>query len=114
MRQARAGFITNFFGCAGYEIVESPGFATVEEGVKAALESKPSMIVICSSDEEYATLGVEAVQQVKKAVPAMPFIVAGNPTESIEQLKAAGVDDFIHIRLNVLETLQKYNNLLLK
>ena len=33
MRQ-RAGFITNFFGCAGYEIVESPGFATVEEGVK--------------------------------------------------------------------------------
>ena len=33
----------------------------------------------------------------------MPFIVAGNPTESIEQLKAAGVDDFIHIRLNVLK-----------
>jgi len=114
MRQARAGFITNFFGCAGYEIVESPGFATVEEGVKAALESKPSMIVVCSSDEEYATLGVEAVQQVKKAAPVISFIVAGNPTESIEQLKAAGVDDFIHIRLNVLETLQKYNNLLLK
>ena len=34
MRQARAGFITNFFGCAGYEIVEPAGFTTVEEGLK--------------------------------------------------------------------------------
>ena len=26
MRQARAGFITNFFGCAGYEIAETAGY----------------------------------------------------------------------------------------
>ena len=52
MRQARAGFITNFFGCAGYQIVEPAGFATVEEGVKAAGEAKPDLIVVCSSDEE--------------------------------------------------------------
>ena len=72
MRQARAGFITNFFGCAGYQIVEPAGFATVEEGVKAAGEAKPDLIVVCSSDEEYATLGVEAAKQCKAQYPNTP------------------------------------------
>ena len=114
MRQARAGFITNFFGCAGYQIVEPAGFATVEEGVKAAGEAKPDLIVVCSSDDEYATLGVEAAQQCKAQFPNTPFLVAGNPTECLDALKAAGTDDFIHVRVNILESLRKYNQLLLK
>ncbi len=114
MRQARAGFITNFFGCAGYEIVEPAGFATVEEGIKAMTEVKPDLIAVCSSDEEYATLGVEAAKQCKTTFPNTPFIVAGNPTESIDALKAAGADDFIHVRTNLLESLKSYNEKLLK
>ncbi|MCQ2283568.1 MAG: methylmalonyl-CoA mutase family protein [Bacteroidales bacterium] len=114
MRQARAGFITNFFGCAGYEIVEPAGFASVEEGVKAAAEVKPALIVVCSSDEEYATLGVEAAKQCKQQFPNVPFLVAGNPTESIDALKAAGAEDFIHVRTNILESLKSYNQRLLK
>ena len=114
MRQARAGFITNFFGCAGYEIVEPAGFATVEEGVKAAGEAKPDLIVVCSSDEEYATLGVEAAKQCKAQFPNIPFLVAGNPTECLDALKEAGTDDFIHVKVNILESLKKYNELLLK
>ncbi|MDY6326721.1 MAG: methylmalonyl-CoA mutase family protein [Bacteroidales bacterium] len=114
MRQARAGFITNFFGCAGYQIVEPAGFATVEEGVKAACEAKPDLVVVCSSDEEYATLGVEAAKQCKTSLPGTPFIVAGNPTECIEALKEAGTDDFIHVKVNILETLRRYNKQLLK
>lgn len=114
MRQTRAGFITNFFGCAGYKIVEPAGFATVEEGVKAAGEAKPDLIVVCSSDEEYATLGVEAAKQCKAQFPNTPFLVAGNPTECLDALKEAGTDDFIHVRVNILESLKKYNEMLLK
>ena len=114
MRQARAGFITNFFGCAGYEIVEPSGFATVEEGVKAAGEANPDLIVVCSSDEEYATLGVEAAKQCKAQYPNTPFLVAGNPTECLDALKEAGTDDFIHVKVNILESLRKYNQMLLK
>ena len=114
MRQARAGFITNFFGCAGYQIIEPAGFPTVEEGVKAAGEAKPDLIVVCSSDEEYATLGVEAAKQCKAQFPNTPFLVAGNPTECLDALKEAGTDDFIHVRVNILESLRKYNQLLLK
>ena len=62
MRQARAGFTSNFFGCAGYEIVENAGFATVDEGIEAAKAVKADIVVVCSSDEEYATFGVEAAK----------------------------------------------------
>lgn len=112
MLQARAGFATNFFGCAGYEIVDAPIAATVESGVKAALEAHPDIIVVCSSDEEYATLGVEAAKLAKTQNPHCYFIVAGNPTESIEALQQAGTDDFIHVKTNLLECLKKYNQLM--
>ena len=112
MRQARAGFVTNFFGCAGYEIIENAGFETVAEGVEAAKAVKADIVVICSSDEEYATYGVEAAKAVKAA--GLVFIVAGNPAEGVEELKAAGTDDFIHVRTNVLDCLKKYNEMLCK
>ncbi|MCL2289616.1 MAG: methylmalonyl-CoA mutase family protein [Bacteroidetes bacterium] len=112
MRQARAGFITNFFGCAGYEIIDNAGFASAEEGVKAALNAQPDLIVLCSSDEEYATLGIEITQQIKKNTKKIPVLIAGNPTEIIDTLNEAGVDDYIHVKNNVLEKLSIYNNLL--
>ncbi len=108
MRQARAGFITNFFGCAGFEIVDNSGFETVAAAVEAANAVKADYVVLCSSDEEYATTGVEFAKAWKAQSQAAVF-VAGNPTEAMEALKEAGVTDFIHARLNVLETLRKYS-----
>ena len=56
MRKARAAFSSNFFGCAGYEIIDNAGFATTDEAIKAALASGAEIVVICSSDEEYAEI----------------------------------------------------------
>jgi len=112
MRQARAGFVTNFFGCAGYQIIDNAGFATIAEGIEAAKAAKADIVVLCSSDEEYATLGEEAAKAAKAA--NFIFIIAGNPTECLEALTNAGTDDFIHVRTNVLECLKKYNKILLK
>jgi methylmalonyl-CoA mutase len=111
MRQARAGFITNFFGCAGYEIIDNAGFNCVEDGVKAAINSHSDLVVICSSDEEYAVLGVEITQKIKKKQKKLPVLIAGNPTEIIDILNEAGVDDYIHVKNNVLEKLNLYNKI---
>ena len=109
MRKARAGFALNFFACAGYQVLDNNGFKTTDESVKEALKSSADIIVICSSDEEYATLGVEIVQAVKLADKNKIVIIAGNPTESIEILKQAGVDEFIHVKTNLLVALTGFS-----
>lgn len=108
MRRARAQFSANFFAVAGYEVRDNNGFASVAEGVTAALEAKADIIVICSSDDEYATLAKEAFMATgSKAL----FVVAGNPP-CMEELRAEGVEHFISIKSNVLETLQMFNRIL--
>jgi methylmalonyl-CoA mutase len=110
MRLARAQFSTNFFGCAGYEIIDNLGFNTVEEGVDAALAKGADVIVLCSSDDEYAELAPAAFKYLNGRAQ---FVVAGAPACS-EDLKAVGINDFINVRSNVLETLKDFNNRLLK
>jgi len=110
MRLARAQFSTNFFGCAGYEIIDNLGFNTVEEGVDAAIEKGADVVVLCSSDDEYATLAPEAYKYLNGRAE---FVIAGNPA-CAEELKAAGIKDFVHVRCNVLDTLREFNTRLLK
>ena len=105
MRQARAQFSCNFLACAGYEVIDNLGFESVEAGVDAALEAGADIIVLCSSDDEYATYAIPAFNYLNGR--AM-FIVAGAPA-CMEELKAAGIENFIHVRCNVLETLKDYN-----
>lgn len=104
-RQARAQFSSNFLACAGYNIIDNLGFDTVEDGVDAALAAGADIVVLCSSDDEYATYAVPAYKYLDNR--AM-FIVAGAPA-CMEELKAAGIENFIHVKCNVLETLKEYN-----
>ncbi|MDR1414566.1 MAG: acyl-CoA mutase large subunit family protein [Odoribacteraceae bacterium] len=104
MRKARAQFACNFFACAGFQVIDNNGFKTVEEGTRACEENKADIVVICSSDEEYATLAPEIHAALKgKAI----VVVAGNP-ECRPQLEAAGISHFIHVKNNLLEELKKY------
>jgi methylmalonyl-CoA mutase len=93
MRQARAQFCLNFFGCGGFDIVESDQF----EGTDAAL------IVLCSSDPEYLPLASEVCSRVEQ-----PVIVAGNPKDQTEALNAAGVAGYVHVLSNLAETLTEW------
>ena len=112
MRKARAGFATNFFGVAGYEITDNAGFETPEEGAVKALETQPDIVVFCSSDDEYGIMVEKICPMLKGKIPAL--VIAGNPTEQIETFRRAGIDEFIHVRTNVLECLQRFQQKLLK
>ena len=105
MRQARAQFSCNFFACAGYEVIDNLGFPSVEEGVDAAMKAGADIVVLCSSDDEYAEYAVPAFRAL--AGRAL-FVVAGAP-QCMDDLKAAGIEHFIHVRVNVLETLKEFN-----
>lgn len=110
MRLARAQFSANFFGCAGYEIIDNIGFKTVQEGIDAAMEAKADIVVLCSSDDEYAEFAPEAFKILDGRAE---FVVAGAPA-CTNDLKAIGINNFIHVKSNVLQTLQEFNSRLLK
>jgi methylmalonyl-CoA mutase len=74
--------------------------------MKAALEAKAEIVVICSSDEEYAALAPAVASAIRSRNKEMMILVAGYPKEIVDALKSGGVDDFIHIRTNVLEFLR--------
>ncbi len=104
MRRARAQFAANFFGCAGFEIVDNIGFKTVEEAVSEFDKANADIAVLCSSDDEYAEYAPEFYNKLKdKAI----VVVAGYPKNLIEDLKSIGIEYFIHVKSNVLETLKQ-------
>ena len=105
MRLARSQFAGNFFACAGYEIIDNLGFCSAEEGVEKAIKSGAQVIVVCSSDDEYPEIAPEVFEQVKgRAIVAVACAPA-----YMDDLKKAGITEFIHVRSNVLETLKQFH-----
>ena len=105
MRKARAQFSCNFFAVAGFEVIDNNGFATVEEGVTAAKTGGADIVVLCSSDEEYAELAPITFSLLKKEI----FVVAGDPA-CRQQLEELGITNFISMKSNILEELKVYQN----
>jgi len=109
MRRARSQFASNFFACAGYDTIDNNGFTTIDEGVKAAKEAKADIVVICSSDDEYATIAPEAFDKIANNATV---VVAGYPKAIINELQEKGIKHFIHVKTNVLETLHEFQQIL--
>ncbi|MDR0431301.1 MAG: methylmalonyl-CoA mutase small subunit [Tannerellaceae bacterium] len=105
MRLARSQFSSNFFGCAGYKIIDNLGFETVEAGVDAAVKAGANIIVLCSSDDEYTEFAPAAYKALNGRAE---FVVAGAPA-TMDDLKAQGITEFINVKSNVLETLKAFN-----
>ena len=105
MRLARSQFSANFFGCAGYKIIDNLGFDTVEAGVEAAVKAGAEIVGLCSSDDEYAEFAPAAY---KALAGRAEFVVAGAPA-CADDLKAQGIDQFVNVKSNVLETLKAFN-----
>ena len=110
MRIARAQFSCNFLACAGYKVIDNNGFKSVHDGIKAARKAKADIIVLCSSDDEYAVFGPQAWLELEGAKEL--FIIAGAPA-CMEDLQKLGIQNYIHVRCNVLETLKQFNAQLL-
>ena len=106
--KGRADFSRAFFEVGGFEIVYPKGFATTDEAVKAAIESKAQAVVICSTDDTYPELVPPIVKGIKEKSKDVTVILAGYPKDQIEEHKKSGVDDFIYLAVDahkVLSTL---------
>ena len=104
MARARSQFSCNFFACAGIKVIDNTYFKSIEEGVKAALESKAQIVVVCASDDDYA----EAAPKIKELLCGKAILVVAGAPACAPELEAQGITNFISVKSNVLETLKFY------
>jgi methylmalonyl-CoA mutase len=109
--KARADFASAFFAVGGFEIDGKKSFSTAEEAADAAVASGAAVAVLCSTDETYPELAPVFARRIKTAKPSLSVILAGHPGEREAEFRAAGFDDFIHIRSNVRTTLSQLQRL---
>lgn len=102
MRKARASFSSNFFSSAGMNITDTI-CENIDSAVREALKCKQSIVVLCSSDEEYTDFVPEFCAKVgnKKRI-----VLAGYPKDNIEKFRKAGLKHFIYTGCNMLNTIE--------
>jgi methylmalonyl-CoA mutase len=101
----RADFSTDFFAIAGFEITMGQGFATAQDAIASIGKINAPIVVICSTDDIYSEIVPVYAVELKKQKPNVKIILAGLPKDYADAFKQAGVDDFIHIKSNVYNTL---------
>jgi methylmalonyl-CoA mutase len=96
----RADWTSSFFQVAGFELLNEDDYTDIDAAVKALKKSGARVAIITSDDETYAT----TVEPLAKAIHALDsgikILVAGAPGDNEEAWRAAGVQDFVHIRVN--------------
>jgi methylmalonyl-CoA mutase len=108
---ARATFAKNFFEAGGIEAVtgeagSSTGYEDPAAAVADVLARGAHLVCLCSSDAVYAERAVEFATALSGA-GLHPLYLAGNPGDRRDAETAAGVTEFIHLGVDVLDVLRR-------
>ena len=85
----------------GFETVTGTGYTDLDTAITAAKDYQA--ICICSTDDKYP----ELVPALCAKLKGKTLILAGYPQDMVESYKKDGIDLFIHLRANVLDTLKE-------
>lgn len=96
----RADWTSGFFAAGGLAVLNDTDFSETEEVLKALHESGARAAVITSDDATYVELAESLARSIKASFPELTLYLAGAPGEHEERWRAAGVDDFVHVRVN--------------
>lgn len=113
---ARASWAKNFFEAGGIRAVSSQrgtsvGFSSAAEVAEDFAADPARIVCVCSSDETYAELAAQTVGALA-GVGAERIYLAGRPAELQSELETAGVDQFIHVGVDLLDVLGGAHELL--
>lgn len=108
--KARADFSEGFFAAGGFVVKQGSGAPSAEDAVAEAKKCGAPVVVVCSSDPTYPEIVPAFVPALKMAMPAVRVFLAGQPGEHESAFREAGVDDFIHLKVNCYEFLNTLHN----
>lgn len=110
--KARADFISSFMEVAAFEMLRNDGFETPEACAEAAAASGAEIAVICSTDATYPEVVPPLARAIKERAPKMGVYLAGEPAPEFKDAYVeAGVEGFISVRSNCLETLSGFQKM---
>ncbi len=110
--KARATFSLGFLGAGGYDAFEPIAAQPIDQAIADAVARGADLVVVCAADPDYAELVPVARQALDAAGSGAKIVVAGYPEESLEQLKADGVVAFIHLKSDLVKTLDDMHRML--
>jgi methylmalonyl-CoA mutase len=101
-RSARATYVRNFLGVAGFAIEEPLKFDAVEEAADAAVEQQIDIVVLCSSNAAYTELTPSFASALADRDQDVLLGIAGSP----DDIDAGDTPDFfVHQGSSLKETL---------
>lgn len=103
--RARAEFCAGFLAVAGIRMVDGGDFETPGAAAQAAADSQAAIVVICASDASYPAVAAPLIAELRARRQGQVVTLAGMPADQVDALRAAGVDQFLHARADLLATL---------
>ena len=105
---ARSTWITNLLAVAGVVAAgaEADGSMSPAEAQARFAGSGSPVAVVCSSDGVYAEQAAATATALKEA-GAVKVVLAGAPGDLRDELDRAGVDEYWHVGIDVLDALQR-------
>jgi len=101
----RKTFAKNFFEAGGFEVLGREAKNDVDSAAAEYAQSGAKIAVICSIDKQYATCVAQLAPKLKSA-GARSVVLAGSAGANEAAYRAAGVDRFIFLKCDVLDTLK--------
>lgn len=98
--RGRADWTSAFFQVAGMRILNEDDYQNPDEAMAACEKTNAPVAIITSDDETYAVEVPGLARRIKEYNPEIIVLVAGNPGEHESAWNEAGVDDYVHLRVN--------------
>ncbi|HUT79433.1 MAG TPA: methylmalonyl-CoA mutase family protein, partial [Polyangia bacterium] len=105
--KARADFAAAFFQPGGFQVISGPGAGSPAAAAEAAAGSGAGIAVLCSTDDNYPRLVGPFCARLRELRPEIVAVLAGYPKDQVEAHRQAGIDEFIHLRADNLELLER-------
>ncbi len=99
----RADWTSAFFQAGGFKVLNDDDYDTVAEAIEALRSSGARLAVITSDDETYKAVVEDLASAIRQQLPEVSLYLAGAPGELEETWNAAGVDGYVHVRVNNYE-----------
>jgi len=109
MRKARAAFAYDFVGVSGYNVLQEQSHESFEAAAETSAKSDSSVVVICSSDQDYDETAVGFIKAFRAINTDKVLLLAGAPA-NMDELTEVGLDGVVNMRTDVIKAISSIQN----